>query len=61
MAEQLFKVGDAAASLAVSVRTVWRLISMGELEAITVGGRSRRIPASSVAAFIERQRKQRGR
>lgn len=53
MTEKLYRVEEAAELLAVSVRTVWRLISAGELVVKKVR-RCTRVTAASVAQFIER-------
>jgi excisionase family DNA binding protein len=46
-------VPDAAHQLAVSIRTVWRLISLGHLEVVRVG-KCVRIKRSSLLSFLER-------
>ncbi len=44
---------DAAArQLDVSERTVRRLVASGQLQAITVGGRARRIPQAELERFV---------
>lgn len=49
------KIADAARMLAMSKRTIERLIASGELD--TVGtGQLRRIPDDSIVAYIERHR-----
>jgi excisionase family DNA binding protein len=48
----LLRVREVAADLAVSIRTVWRLIASGELAAVRIG-RSVRITRDSLSTFIE--------
>ncbi|MBX3406392.1 MAG: helix-turn-helix domain-containing protein [Phycisphaeraceae bacterium] len=50
---RLLTVNQAAELLAISVRSVWRLISLGELAKVQVG-RSVRITSESLDAFIAR-------
>lgn len=50
----LVTVDDVALSLAVSRRTVYRLIGAGELDAVQIGS-ARRIPVASVHRFCERR------
>jgi excisionase family DNA binding protein len=47
---------EAAGALKVSVRQVKNLIHRGELPAITVGLRSRRVSRIDLDAYIERRR-----
>ncbi len=47
----LLRVNEAAQQLSVSVRSVWRLIALGELEQVRVG-RCVRVSKASLAAFI---------
>jgi excisionase family DNA binding protein len=47
------RVADAGWRLCVSPRTVWRLISLGELKVVRVG-RSVRVTTSSIQNFIDR-------
>lgn len=62
MSEKLYRVNEAANILAVSVRSVWRLISKGELEAVRPAGmKATRVVASSIVAMIERVRDKRSR
>jgi excisionase family DNA binding protein len=49
----LMSVPDAAQQLAVSVRTVWRLISLGHLEVVRVA-KCVRIKRSSLLSFLDR-------
>jgi excisionase family DNA binding protein len=49
----LLRVGEVASRLAVSARTVWRLISEGHLASVRIG-KSVRVPDAAVAAFIEK-------
>lgn len=48
-----FKIPEVAERLSVSPRSVWRLISLGELKAVRCG-RSTRVSAESVEQFIAR-------
>jgi excisionase family DNA binding protein len=50
---QLLTVQQAAAALATSQRTIWRLIGQGELIKVQVG-RSVRITQASISAFVAR-------
>ena len=50
-----YKVAEVAAMLSVSVRTVWRMISEGELEVIKKHGT--RVTGESINAFVEVYRK----
>ncbi len=50
VAPQLLSVREAAASLRVSVRLIWRLLAVGELDRVNVG-RCVRIPSESIKAF----------
>ena len=49
----LIKVQDVASRLSVSVRSVWRLISISELETVRIG-KCVRVTAESVEDFLER-------
>lgn len=51
----LWTVLDAAHRLSVSRDTVLRRIAAGDLETVTIG-RSRRIPSTSLAAYVARLR-----
>lgn len=53
----LYTPEEAAQQLACSRRTVYELISSGDLESIKIRG-ARRIPVDAVAAYIERLRAQ---
>lgn len=48
---QLFTIGEAANRLAVSTRTIRRLVKMGELPIVRVAG-SVRIALPTLAAYI---------
>lgn len=48
---RLLRVPEAAAALAVSNRSVWRLIALGKLDVVRLG-RSVRITADSVDSLI---------
>ncbi len=50
-----YSPAEAARSLSVSERTVWRLISSGELSTFKLGTRTL-IPASDLLALVERLR-----
>jgi excisionase family DNA binding protein len=52
-AVQLMTVPEAAASLAVSQKTIWQWIYQRKI-ASTLIGRSRRIPTSAVQEFVDR-------
>lgn len=47
----LLRVSEVEHVLGISRRSVWRLISLGELERVQIG-RAVRIPRKSVEAFI---------
>jgi excisionase family DNA binding protein len=49
----LLRMQEVARYLAVSVRTAWRLVSLGELESVRIG-RSVRVTRKSVEAFLAR-------
>ncbi len=49
------KIADAAAEIAVSHRTIWDLISRGELVSYKIGPRGRRVTRESLDAFRERR------
>lgn len=55
MAGPLLTYSKAAETLAVSKRTIERLVAEGELPVVRIGG-ARRITVDDVEAFIERQR-----
>jgi excisionase family DNA binding protein len=56
---QLLTIKDTAAILAVSTRTVSRLVASGELESIRIGG-ARRIRSGALEKYINTlQRQQR--
>ncbi len=56
MTPQLLTVEDVARALAVSTRTVWRLVSAGELpQPQRIGKRLRRWRASDIEAFVSGQ------
>ncbi|MBC7773779.1 MAG: helix-turn-helix domain-containing protein [Pyrinomonadaceae bacterium] len=48
----LFRVPEASKELAVSVRSVWRLVSSGTLDKVRIG-RSVRITRESINRFIQ--------
>lgn len=48
----LLKLGDVAERLAVTERTVYRLINAGHLDAVHIG-RAIRVPEDSVDDYIE--------
>ncbi len=54
--EKLLTVNDSAQILAVSTRTVTRLIAKGDIESIQIG-RSRRIRPSAIDRFITKQQR----
>lgn len=51
----LYTRDDVQERLKVSASTVTRLIAAGDLETVTIG-RSRRIPSTSLAAYVARLR-----
>lgn len=55
--EQLLYKPDAqtAAKLGLGRTTLWELISTGEIETVKIG-RSRRIPADALVAYVDRLR-----
>ncbi len=53
--DQLLRLPEAADLLAVSLRTVNRLIDEGELDRVKIG-RATRVLKSQVLAYISRQR-----
>jgi excisionase family DNA binding protein len=55
----LLTVGEAAERLRLGRTLVYRLISSGELESVTVG-RLRRVPAECLAEYIASLRRTRG-
>ena len=57
--DRLLSMPDAAARLAVSIRTLYRLVALGELAAPVKVGRASRIPASDVDRYIERLKRRR--
>ncbi|HEX4813839.1 MAG TPA: helix-turn-helix domain-containing protein [Nonomuraea sp.] len=52
MTTELLTVPEAMAALKVSRWTLYNLIRSGELQSIVVGARCRRIPASSLEAYV---------
>lgn len=50
---KLMRVPEAARELAISTRTAWRLIGLGELSTVRLG-RSVRITRASLDAFVAR-------
>ena len=57
MDERVLTVNQVAAQLQVNVQTVRRWLRDGELIGIPIGGRTGwRVPASEVAAFLDRRR-----
>lgn len=54
MKRQLYNVNEAAEYLNCSRRTVYRLVSDGDLQALRVRS-SLRIPAGSLDSYIQRQ------
>lgn len=60
MEEKLLTFDEAAALLAVSRWTVFRLAKQRQLVSILVGTRCRRVTASSVQAYISRLVEQAG-
>lgn len=52
---ELLKIDEVARRLTVSRRTVERLIENGDLRVFRVSPKARRIRASELAAYLERQ------
>lgn len=52
MADKLITVKEVAERLAVSSRTVYRLIESGDLPSIQVGPKSRRVSEADLEAFL---------
>jgi excisionase family DNA binding protein len=50
---RLVRIADAAAELALSQRSIWRLIANGELDAVRIG-RSVRVTRESIDRLIDR-------
>jgi excisionase family DNA binding protein len=50
-----FRIDEAAKLLTISRSRVYELISSGELNSVLIGGRNRRIPASSLERYIAEQ------
>lgn len=57
----LLKVREVAELLGLCEKTVYRLIWSGELEAVTVGTRARRVAPEAVAEYKARLRDQAGK
>ncbi|MGE3109817.1 MAG: helix-turn-helix domain-containing protein [Phycisphaerales bacterium] len=51
--QRLLRVQDAAHELSVSVRSMWRLLSRGDLQQVKIG-RAVRVTRESIDAFIEK-------
>ena len=49
---QLVKVAQAAQTLGVSTKTIYRLVELGELDSVRVGAHALRIPLSAIVAYI---------
>ncbi len=47
----LLRINDAARTLAISPRSIWRLVGLGELTAVRCG-RATRITVASIEAYI---------
>jgi excisionase family DNA binding protein len=56
MESQLLRIRDCAKALAVSERSVWRMLERNDLTAIRVG-KSVRVERAQLEQFIARQRK----
>ena len=50
----LLKIEDVSRLLSVSVRTVWTLVSKGEMRAVKMGARATRSPTSEVMAYLQK-------
>jgi excisionase family DNA binding protein len=56
----LVDVKDAAQMLAVSDRTIWRLVEIGQLPAPVHLGRSARWPVADLLSYVDSLREQAG-
>jgi len=54
--DRVLTVEEAAALLRISKSAVYNLVAAGELEMVTVYGRTRRVVVTSIDAYLERQR-----
>jgi len=57
--DRLLKLRDAAARIAMNVRTLYRLIEAGKFPQPVKVGRLTLVPESDVTAFIEKLKKER--
>lgn len=55
-AVQLYSAEEVAEIFGVSVRTIWSLVSDGQLAPTYLVGRQRRIPEQAVARYLEARR-----
>lgn len=53
-ARRLLRIPEVAQALALSRRSVWRLIASGDLEVVRIG-RSARVSTQALNQFIERK------
>ena len=51
----LLTVSEAASCLGIGRSTLYELVASGEIESVTIG-RSRRVPAEALGAYVERLR-----
>jgi excisionase family DNA binding protein len=58
--QELLRIDEAAATLAISRATLYQLVAAGELRMVKIG-RSSRIPHSSVADFVSRRNAEAGK
>lgn len=59
MVDQLYSIKEAAKTLGVAPRTVWRIIAEGKLPQPIKIGRSSRLVASDIQNYIDALKKQR--
>jgi excisionase family DNA binding protein len=57
--DELLHIKEVAKRLGICVRGVWRLIASGHLPKPVKVGAASRLPASEVAAYIERLKRER--
>jgi excisionase family DNA binding protein len=47
------KAADVAARLAMDVSTVYKMMDRGDLPSVMIGGKSKRVPAGALAAYLD--------
>ena len=55
-ASQLLTVGQVAARLGVSIRTVWSWIALGKIQVVRLSRRATRVSVASLERFLEQCR-----